>query len=275
MRQLILPGDRARDKQCTLDDKTSRYLVRTLRHKVGNTIFALDEAGTRFKCEIASIEKGRVVVSLSPLDSKGSDADPCDAFSAEAFRSRSADMPKLVLAQAVPKGQKFDLIIRQAVETGVELIVPLLTRYCVVEERDARDKLAKLERRKKIVREALQQSGSTALTEIAQSVPIQDLVEQLASRGIRPENSLFLLFHEKPLARQSLHEYCSRRVDSIVLVIGAEGGFSEEETALLEQSGFNLVHIPGPIMRTETAALFAIAAVKAIFLEKTTWKLSR
>jgi len=275
MRQLILPGDRTRDMCCTLDDKTSRYLVRTLRQKVGDTFSALDETGTRFDCEISSIEKGRVVVSLSARDSKDSNEERGGHAGDEPSQFESAGMPELILVQAVPKGQKFDLIIRQAVETGVELIIPLLTRYCVVEERDARDKLAKLERRKKIVREALQQSGSTTLTEIAESVPIRNLAEQLAQRGIRPENSLFLLFHEKPLARQSLHEYCSRSVNSIVLVIGAEGGFSDEETALLEQSGFNLVHFSGPIMRTETAALFAIAAVKAIFLEKTIWKLSR
>lgn len=272
MRQLILPGNRMRDTHCTLDDKTSRYLIRTLRHKVGDKFPALDETGSHYDCKISSIEQGRVIVSLSAKDSNG---DFDGAADEKTFRFESADMPQLILVQAVPKGQKFDLIIRQAVETGVDLIIPLLTRYCVVEERDAREKLAKLERRKKIVREALQQSGSTRLTEIAESVRFPDLTEQLAQRGIKPENSLFLLFHEKPLARESLHEYCSRSVDSIVLVIGAEGGFSDEETTLLEQSGFNLVHISGSIMRTETAALFAIAAVKTIFLEKTTWKLSR
>lgn len=275
MRQLILPGHRAGDKHYTLDDKTSRYLLRTLRHKVGDTFSALDETGTRFECTISSIEKGRVVILLSVQAVKDigreQDGSPAD----RRIQSNSADMPRLILVQAVPKGQKFDLIIRQAVETGVELIIPLLTRYCVVEERDTRDKQAKLERRKKIIKEALQQSGSVTLTEIAESVSIQNLSAVLAERGIKPENSLFLLFHEKPLARHSLHEYCSRSAETVVLVVGSEGGFSDEETTMLEQSGFNIVHFSGPILRTETAALFSIAAVKAIFLEKKIWKLSQ
>ncbi len=255
MRQLVLPGDKAGEKRLVLDDRTSRYLLRVLRMGRGDTFPAIDEAGHSFLCAIESVEPD-LGVSLRAM------AEPLAPL-------------RLALVQALPKGPKLDLIVRQAVEAGVEAIFPLQTRHCVVRELGEKDRLDKLERRRKIVREALQQSGSTTTTKIFSTVAMANLDARLSSEGYPAEGSLRLIFHELPLGTSSLHEYCAGAALPTVILIGPEGGFAPDETEAFLAMGFKPVHLEGSILRTETAALFALAAVKTILMEKATWTVSK
>lgn len=296
MRQLILPGDRSGDARHVLDGKTSRYLVRVLRMGRGDSFQAMDEAGNRFRCEIEEPSLQSTVVALSLLG-----AELFRAGGTSRVRERPAGMPsnlgaaaeapagntfragsgraepavRLALVQALPKGQKMDLIVRQAVEAGVSAIFPILTSHCVSRERSAADMADKLARREKIVREALQQSGSAVMTKIHATTTVGTLADALAAGGFGPESSLYLMCHELPLASKSLHEYCAEGPSSVVILVGPEGGFSPEETEAFVAMDFKLVHFEGTILRSETAALFALAATKTILTERTSWTLSK
>jgi len=255
MRQLVLPGDKAGEKRLVLNDKTSRYLLRVLRMGRGDVFPAIDEAGHAFRCTIESTEPDLAVSLLAAVEP-------------------SAPL-RLALVQALPKGPKLDLIVRQAVEAGVEAIFPLQTRHCVVREVSEKDRLDKLERRRKIVREALQQSGSATTTKIFSTMTLTDLDAALSAEGYPADGSLRLIFHELPLGTQSLHEYCAGVAVPTVILIGPEGGFAPDETEAFMAMGFKPVHFKGSILRTETAALFALAAVKTILMEKAAWTLSK
>ena len=260
MRQLVLPGERTGDKRFVLDERTSRYLLRVLRMGLGDAFSALDEAGNRFLCTIV-------------------DASPVAAAVALAVETQSPDsvamLPRIALVQSLPKGPKMDLIIRQAVEVGASAVFPIQTRNCVAREKSERDLEDKLERRKKIVREALQQSGSAIRTSILPTTTIDTLGEALESEGFPAGGSLRLMFHELPLAKKSLHDYCAGEFLPTVILIGPEGGFAPDETKLFKGMGFEFVHFKGTILRTETAALFALAAVKTILMERASWILSK
>lgn len=260
MRQLVLPGDRAGDRRFVLDEKTSRYLLRVLRMGRGDSFSALDEAGNRFLCTIEDASAAAAIVALAPE------------------KDGAADVPsvaRVALVQGLPKGPKMDLILRQAVEAGAAAVFPLQTRNCVVRERNEKDIAEKLERRRKIVREALQQSGSTVRTKILPTASIDTLAKALSDEGFPPESSLLLMFHELPIAEKSLHECCAGEPLPTVVLVGPEGGFAPEETEAFRAMGFQPVHFEGTILRTETAALFALAAVKTIMTERTSWTLSK
>lgn len=260
MRQLVLPGDRSGDKRFTLDPKVTRYLLRVLRMGRGGVFPAMDEAGNHFECVIEDASALGAIVSLSPQAEKA--AGPLGA-------------PIIALVQGLPKGPKMDLILRQAVEAGASLVVPIQTRNCVVREKAGKDGEDKLERRRKIVKEALQQSGSPVQTRIAPTLTAETLEATLEAEGFPSGKSLRLMFHERPLAEKSLHEYCAGEPMPTVILIGPEGGFAPEETKAFEAMGFKLAHFEGTILRTETAALFAIAAVKCILMERAVWTLSK
>ncbi|MCE1196834.1 16S rRNA (uracil(1498)-N(3))-methyltransferase [bacterium] len=270
MRQLVLPGDRSGDARFALDAKTSRYLLKVLRLGRGDAFPAIDGEGHAYSCTIEEDAPGAAVIALSPIAGSVLPASATSEAAAE-----SAGFPRIALIQCLPKGPKLDLIIRQAVEAGVEAVFPLQTRYCVVRERGEKEIADKLERRRAIVREALQQSGSAVRTRILPASTMATLPAALASEGFAPEASLCLMFHERPLAEKSLHEYCAGEPRPTALLIGPEGGFAPEETEAFAAMGFRAVHFDGAILRTETAALYAIAAVKTILMERASWTASK
>lgn len=265
MRQIVLPGNQSGKETCALDAKTSHYLVSVRRMHHGDSFEAMDETGTRFICTLLSDEPRGAKVALVLASSPES----------AAYDSQSTDDGKclhIALVQALPKGQKFDLIIRQAVELGVELIIPVITRYCVrIDPSDRRS--SKLERRRRIIREALQQSGSPVHTEIVAAGHLESLEAQLNAMGFEREHAVRILFHESERqASLPLHTLLSAVQNRIVIGIGPEGGFSEEDCAAFAQMGFAIHHAKGPVLRVETAATYAISAVRAITLEKNIWK---
>lgn len=260
MRQLLLPGNRTGDERFILDGETSRYLLRVLRMGRGDAFNALDEAGNRFLCTIEDAATAAVAISLAIEGGPSPE---------------TTDMPRIALVQGLPKGPKMDLILRQAVEAGATAVFPIQTRNCVVREQGEKERAEKLGRRLKIVREALQQSGSKVQTRVLPTTTLDTLAEALEAEGFPSKASRRLMFHELPLAEKSLHEYCAGGLLPTVVLIGPEGGFAPDETDAFKALGFKLIHLEGGILRTETAALFALAAVKTILMERASWTLSK
>jgi 16S rRNA (uracil1498-N3)-methyltransferase len=123
------------------------------------------------------------------------------------------------------------------------------------------------ERLLRIAREALQQSG-------AQRLPTIDAARSLASiAGSGEDWGIALFCHERPFAAaRSLHQLLAGGLIRISLLIGPEGGLSEAEVGLLRTAGFEPVYLGADVLRVETAALFALGAVKMIIQEKDSWR---
>jgi 16S rRNA (uracil1498-N3)-methyltransferase len=258
MRQIVFPGVLRGKTLHLLDKRTAHYLFDVRRMKAGDVFEAIDEEGSRFRCTIVSRENEGAHVRLESIE-------PDD------LAARQGRQLQIALVQALPKGQKFDHIIRQAVELEVNLIVPVMTKFCVAEEVPERAH-SKLERRQRIIHEALQQSGSSVLTEIVPAAHLAELDNVLGGHGFYRENSLRIMFHETDAANSKpLHELLADLQNRVVICIGPEGGFSEEDYSALAKMGFMVHHAQGPVMRVETAAIFAISAVRAIALEREIW----
>ena len=260
MRRLVVPGEQEPGTILELDKDKSRYLLRVLRMGRGERFQAIDGRGRVFDCSILSETKNGLQVALS---------EPASTVPSEDAA------PRIALVQALPKAQKMDLSVRQAAEAGVSAIFPLSSRNCVSREPTASDRQEKLERRRRIVTEALQQSGSRVLTKVFPATEPSRLMELLASEGYAGGKTLFLLCHEAPLAGMSLHEYCAEDPESIVVIVGPEGGFDPSELESFLEAGFHPIHFGDSVLRTETAALYALAAVKTVMAERESWIISK
>jgi len=265
MRQIVLPGNQVGKETCVLDARTSHYLISVRRMRIGDTFDAMDETGARFRCTLLSDEPREAKVALAAQA-------PSDSMTRNVQALHEEMQPRIALVQALPKGQKFDLIIRQAVELGVELIIPVMTQYCVGMEPPERA-ASKLERRRRIIREALQQSGSLIKTDIVAAERLETLDTQLNAKGFDKEHAVRILFHEAEKgSSQPLHAILSTEKHRIVVAIGPEGGLSEDDCTAFTKMGFVLHHAAGPILRVETAAIFAISVVRTLSLERAIWK---
>jgi 16S rRNA (uracil1498-N3)-methyltransferase len=164
-----------------------------------------------------------------------------------------------------------DLIVRQAAEMGIAGIVPFEAERSVPKLREGGGKIDRWER---IIREARQQSGSAIPTSLSGPFSAEGLLSYWETLKGRYSCPLGLLFHQdpvKPLANIFLHDYLSKKPDLIVLAIGPEGGFAPGEVSRFLEAEFKPLKIGDTVLRTETAALCGIAAVRIILLENTSW----
>ena len=145
-------------------------------------------------------------------------------------------------------------------------IVPVLSEQTIVKI-TAGEADSKRQRWQRIAREALQQSGAARLPQIERPIGLTELLE-------RNDPGWVLFFHQARLAAGSLHECLAEAPARLSLLIGPEGGFSGGEVDRLLGSGFMPVYLGDTVLRCETAALAALAAVKMILQERSNWKLS-
>ena len=183
---------------------------------------------------------------------------------------------ELWLFQFVPKAQKIDLIVRQATECGVSRIVPVKGEYSPPSQ-------GRTERWHRIIREARQQSGSPTATLIQEPLGAHEAAALWCGQSAPLRSAAFMLC-EKPEGNASSCSLFSRigeavqkaggPLQRIALAVGCEGGISPGERILFEQSGFMPIHFKTNILRTETAALYGLAALQSAVTEYEKWKLN-
>ena len=174
----------------------------------------------------------------------------------------------IVLLQWILKGAKTDLVVRQATEAGVRTIVPVIGDFSIAKKQNP----AQLERYRRIIREARQQSGSSIDTIILEPVPLTDALTILPQL-VPAHGAVFGMCSERSETSVSVHMLLSGKPSAIVLAIGAEGGISIAERAMLGAAGFQTIHFNTNVLRAETAAVYAIAAAQTIINEADQWQL--
>jgi 16S rRNA (uracil1498-N3)-methyltransferase len=271
LKQFLLQKTLLPDGRVILSGKDYHYLVRVRRVKTGDALNAVLPDGGLVRLTVISVGEDSLVCGSDGLFAEKSGPEPRQSVS-------SAPTP-IVLLQALPQPAKMDILVRQSTEGGVSAIVPFVSRYSVKPALAA----SKLERWRRIVREARQQSGSPVAT------TVEDIRDSLAAvldyyRQTRAENTVALLLHEKPgavsgaasdvgTASGAFHRELASPPGLVFIVIGPEGGLSDEETATFVQNGFIMINMGANVLRVETAAAWAIGAVSVILREAAVWKL--
>ncbi len=271
MRQFVasvLPDNKGR---IALSEKEQKYLMSVLRMKEDDSVevsFPNGKLATMKICFVNGDSKKnkKIELQLSELfedfSSANSDEGECTEF---------------WLFQFLPKGPKMDLIVRQAVECGANVIVPIIGEYSVVGKKQdsAKESINKVERWNRIIREARQQSGSKINTKIFSPCTIQEAIE-LWNENIGNKNKKGFVLRERDENQKSiftvLNDIDGEKKIRIGFAIGCEGGISPSEIELLEKNGFEGIHFKTNILRAETAALYAFAVLQTAVMEWEEWK---
>ncbi len=252
MKQFILPGSFDGSPSVLLDEKDTHYLKNVLRVKVGAELKCTAPDGSVWRGIVSRFADEGCTLELFPAGT-GSEKDATAAGSSA----------QVVLYQSLIKGKNMDLIIRQAVEAGVAKVVPVETEYSQIRLKDFKNE--KPERWQRIIKEAMQQSGTSIHTSVETMMKLDDISP--VSGG-----EVGLFFHQCPMEKKSIHQYLDGCFKKISLFVGPEGGLSQKDIETLEAKGFKPVYLGENILRAETAALYATAIVKNLVLEKETWR---
>lgn len=277
MKQFIIEQEPDSNGILTLSGKAFDYLVKVRRMREGDILHALlpqSGAADMVIDSINTVKKTlRVKRQTASLSASGATASlAADGTTNQAAnRSRASAVPaaaELVLLQWVLKGSKTDAIIRQATEAGVRAVLPVIGEFSVAKKQNP----AQLERFRRIIKEARQQSGSPVNTVVMEPAPLTEALNTL--KTLVPEAStVFAQCSEAAEASIGFHQLLAEKPSHIVLAIGAEGGISPAEAAVLREAAFQTVHFKTNVLRAETAALYAIAAAQTTINEADQWQL--
>lgn len=243
MRQLLLADEVGAGDTVRLGSADYHYLVHVLRLRDGDTVAVMDRAGRSFTARITALRKHDLDVVVESVN------EPV-----------VQPLGRVRLYQALPKARKFDDIIRQAVQGGADEIIPITTERTVARPPDD---ASRLQRWRRVAREAIQQSGAGPVV-VRSPVAIGHINAD--------ERAVSLVLVPSALEQRSLHSYLGRSPDRVELVVGPEGGLTSDEVALLRARGFMGFSLGARVLRTETAAIFALGAVHILLQESDSWR---
>jgi 16S rRNA (uracil1498-N3)-methyltransferase len=235
--RLFIPSLHKAQNEFALDESTSRYLIKVLRLENGARFTGFDASGVQYQLELKAAHLPQALVKVQSRN---------DA------KANSGSL-SITLGQSLPKASKMDLILRQGTETGVHRFIPLMTQRSISRP-DTSQYGHKNERWQKILVEACRQCGRNDVPKLD---TIRDWRQTLELFG---EFDLVLIPYENeaPTLRTVLESHPDGK--KILFLIGPEGGWTPEEISEARDRGAFPVHLPTPILRTETAGL-AVAAM--------------
>lgn len=244
MPRFFVPKEQIDDTAVRITGDDAHHISRALRMAAGERITVCDMAGTEYECELVSFLPECVVANI--LESRSSDTEP--PYRAHVF-------------QALPKGDKLDSVIQKAVECGAAELTTFESERCVVRAK-GENEAKKVERRRRIALEAAKQSGRGIVPTVNPTLSFAEALGRAAQADI----ALFCYEGEgtQPLPKvlkekkQSLRE---NACPTVAIIIGSEGGFSKAEAESAKCIGLIPVGLGRRILRTETAASFALACL--------------
>lgn len=225
-----------------LSQKAATHAIKALRLNVGDTATLFNGDGSDYKCELVSIKKNEVLAAV--LD---------------ATQSNNESPLNITLLQAISSGDRMDFTIQKAVELGVRNIQPVTSQRSVVKLSSERAE-KRTDHWQNVAISACEQSGRAVVPSVHAPLNFSNLFLQLA-KNAQPNDCKITL---APDASGGLAEL-AKPTGCIYLLIGAEGGLTDEEIELSKAHGFQTVLLGPRILRTETAALTAIASMQTLW----------
>lgn len=220
----------------TLSEEDSAHCCRVLRMKEGDEIQVVDGRGTVYQCIITSAHQKHTTVEIV------------------AERTQPCHWPfRLTIAVAPTKNMdRMEWLVEKAVEMGVNRIVMLQCRH-------SERKVVKIDRLRKIAISAMKQSLKAVLPEVDELTDIRKFVDEIS----QTDAQLFMGYCDANFPRLEFVKNYEAGKD-VTIIIGPEGDFSPEEVEYATKRGVVPVTFGQSRLRTETAALFAVAATHVI-----------
>lgn len=243
MARFFVSKDNISDNIITISASDAYHIARSLRMAVGDEVTVCDDAGTEYLCTLRRIRDDECVAEV--ISSRpGSTESPVD----------------ITLYMAYPKGDKLETVVQKSVELGAARVVPFESSRCI--KRPSEDKLGKItERLSRIAEEAAKQCGRSRLPTVERMIKLRELLERIKDYDL----TLFCYEGKGTESLRSVLEGYQKREGKIAVIIGSEGGFSEEEARSITEAGARCVGLGPRILRCETAPDYCLSAISYHF----------
>ncbi len=223
---------------CELEKNASHHLLNVLRLESGASVILFNGDGSDYHGKLIDTNKQH-----------------CQIMIDRKMINHCHSPANISLIQCIAKGDRMDQVIQKSTELGVNRLYPVYSRYCNI-KLDAKRANRKLEHWKQIAIHACEQCGRAVLPTITALNSLEKTLEQMDTTAI--------MIIANPTANKNISQLDTSATEFIILV-GPEGGFSENELKLARLSGFEDISIGPRILRTETAPLAIISILQAKF----------
>lgn len=248
MQRYFVPRDNWDENLILINGDDAHHISRVMRLLPEDRIICVDSDGCAAICIISSIEQQTVYAKIAE------------------WLEEETELPlQITIAQGLAKGDKLDLVLQKGTELGADAFIPLKTeRSVVVWDKKKAEKKSK--RFAKIVKEAGEQSHRNKLPTVKEIMSVSELIGNTMYYDVK------LFANEEEAKTSSFHSFGTvinelKKGDNVLICVGPEGGFSQGEVELLKANNFISVRLGPRILRTETAALYALAGISYHFEE--------
>ncbi len=240
----------SQDQLPTITGSDVHYIKDVLRLQAGDKLELLDGTGKVYLSKIIEIKADKIFCEI---------VETRQLATGDPSASLGAGRRLVTIAQCLPKAKKMSLIIQKCTELGAARLIPALSERSIA-------KGDKRERWQKIAKEAAEQSGRSTIPRIDQLTKFKDVLKiaknfdlALIPWELEKTNTL------KKALRSLTTPHHPSPSPTILILIGPEGGFSQEEVDLARQAGFTPITLGQSILRTETAGLAVLAMINYEF----------
>ncbi len=220
-----------------VDGDEGFHAANVRRIRCGEKLDLSDGAGAVAHCVIEGVGKG--VLTARVMDR----------------RTIEPPTPRITVVQALPKSDRSELAIELATEAGADSFVAWQSSRCVARWEGQTRVDKGLRRWRAVIRSAARQSRRAHIPDVSGVVSTKELVERV--RDI--ESTPVLVLHES--ATQPISDVPVAAADSLLLLIGPEGGIDNDEIVALSEAGASVVRLGPTVLRTSTAAAVALGAL--------------
>ena len=236
--RFFVPNSGFAGKLVRLSPEQAHQICHVLRLKSGDPIVVLDDNGAEYDVTLTAVRPREAIGQVTGK-----------------HPARGEPQAKITLFQSLLAREKFEWVLQKATEVGVTRFAPILTERSIVRAKLIEDK--KLDRWRRIVTEAAEQSHRGRIPKLDQAITFGEAVSRLGDF----DRSLMAAPSAEAVSLPDALRDLDRQGVSVGLMIGPEGGFSEAEVALACAAGAIPIHLGPRILRTETAAVVASALI--------------
>jgi 16S rRNA (uracil1498-N3)-methyltransferase len=237
MYQFFVEPAQVREHEIVIVGSDVNHIGNVLRMKPGERIRVSDNSGKSYFCRIREITKDTVLCNIDEADVSGTELPS-----------------RIFLFQGLPKADKMELIIQKSVELGVSEVIPVAMKNCVV-RLDEKKAASKTGRWQAIAESAAKQSKRAVIPQVHAPLSWKEALNFAKTLDI------MLVPYENERGMDATRELIGSIApgQSIGILIGPEGGFSDAEIAETDSLGFSRISLGRRILRTETAGLATLA----------------
>jgi len=239
MPRIYIPADRITGDEVFLEARETRHIVKALRLGPGDEVTVFNGEGDEYVAQLSEDEQKGVTLLIK-----------------EAFRPEREAPFEITLGQGLLKGEKMKFVIQKATELGPATIVPLVSARSIPTVEEERESL-RLQRWQRIAQEAARQCGRAVVPQVERFMTLEEVLSESVGGGL-------VLWEAEPTPLREVLPQIDASL-GLTILIGPEGGFSEDEVSVAQGRGYLVAGLGRRILRAETAALSVLSIIQHRF----------